>query len=262
MMQPTTTNDPAVDPARIDGLYSALGEMQVELDADPLELGPKRMNEKIAQCRGMLSRCETIFLSVSQDLYRYKRSLRAATADFQLRRHDLMANDPEVRMGRNVADREAVVGTKLRTEQEEITRLTACTEDLETVIIVVKTKRADLKDIHGRLKDQLKVCQEELGLGGRWGKKLPPSVTKRAPDPAGDEVNDLMDSLLVKKDAEAKNGIPLELIGDVEVLADDLLVAIPDDGPEEDPSVPFVRHPDSAFVADDGVDELLGLLGK
>jgi hypothetical protein len=28
----------------------------------------------------------------------------------------------------------------------------------------------DLKDIQGRLKDQLKLCQEGLGLGRRWGK--------------------------------------------------------------------------------------------
>ena len=34
---------------------------------------------------------------------------------------------------------------------------------------VVKAKRDDLKDILGRIRDQLKLCQEEIGLGSRWG---------------------------------------------------------------------------------------------
>ena len=173
-MQPTSSNDPAVATDRIEGMYEDLATMQVELDADPLELGPKRRNGKIAACRGMLSRCETIFLSISQDLYRYRRSLRTAEADFKLQMRELMTNDPEVRMGRNVTDREAIASTRLRTQAEEIDRLTACVEDLGSVLVVVRTKRADLKDIQNRLKDQLKVCQEELGLGGKWGHLLKP----------------------------------------------------------------------------------------
>ena len=71
------TSDPALDPARLDAIYGELAAMQVDLDADPLELGPKRLNEKIAHGRAMLSKCERIFLSISQDLHRYKRQHRA-----------------------------------------------------------------------------------------------------------------------------------------------------------------------------------------
>lgn len=229
------TSDPMLDPSHIEGMYAALGAMQVELDADPLELGPKRLNGKIAECRGMLSRCERIFLDVSQSLHRYRRQHRAANADFKLRMRDLLTNDPEVRMGRNVTDREAIAANKMRPEAEEIDRLTASVEDLEAILSVVRTKRADLKDIQGRLKDQLKVCQEEISLGGRWGKAFP---TARIHDPAGESVNDLIVDVLKT---------PKALHGD-----DDIPI------PAEEP--PVVRHPDESVFTDEGIDEILSSL--
>jgi hypothetical protein len=180
-----------------------MGTMRVELDPDPLELGPKRLNGKIAECRGMLSRCEQIFLSVSQDLHWYKRRYRQATAIHALKVQELLTNDPEVRAGRNVTDREAVANIKLRGDKEIIDRLHSAVEDLEAVLVVVRTKRADLKDIQGRLKDQLKVCQEEISLGGRWGNKM---KTQSAPPSVQDkEIEDLMDSVLASHESKGLN---------------------------------------------------------
>lgn len=252
-MDPTTASDPALDSARMDGFYTDLATMQMELDADPLELGPKRLNQKISECRGFLTRCERIFLSLSQDLHRYKKALRAAKADMHLAKMDLFANDPEVRMGRNVADREAIASNRLRPEAEEIDRLTACVEDLSAVVVVVKAKRADLKDAQGRLKDQLKVCQEEISLGGRWGRSFPNvrKLHESALDPAQDEVNNLFATVLKnKKDQESKelppteedlpipgdteepealeeSEIPVEFAGDTELSVEDALSNIP-----------------------------------
>ena len=45
--------------------------------------------------------------------------------------------------------------------------------DLDTTLKIVRAKRTDLKDIQGRLRDQFKVCLEEITLGARWGSKLP-----------------------------------------------------------------------------------------
>lgn len=274
------TKDPSVDPDRIEAIYEALAKMQVELDPDPLALGPKRLNGKIAACRTMLSSAQTIYLDVSQSLHRFKRRLRAASADFKLQMKNLLANDPEVRMGRNVADRDAVASTKLRAEQEQIDRLTSCVEDLESVMVVVNVKRGDLKDIQGRLRDQLKVCQEEIGLGGRWGKGLP---TMRAADPAGDEVKDLLENLMGKMEQEEAQGvpesptfatsstkiprttegeplrevrIPVEMIGGPSIKESDQALA---DIPEE---VPVVDHPDGTepFFSDESLDDILNNL--
>lgn len=219
MPQTTTLNPdpsaPLVDAKRIADIYDKLSTMHVELDADPLEFGPKRLNEKIAICRGILSRCEKVFLEVSQDLHWYKRSHRLATATYALKVQELLTNDPEVRAGRNLTDREAVAAVKLRGDKEHIDYLHNGLEDLEAVLGVVRTKRADLKDIQGRLKDQLKVCQEEISLGARWGSKARGealtakrnAVTKS--DDQSDDLDSLMDSVIAKQEAETTDAVEI-----------------------------------------------------
>ena len=252
-------SEPAVDPARIEGLYNDLATMQVELDADPLSLGPKRLNEKVSQSRGMLSRCETMFLSVAQDLYRYKRRLRSASAEFKLQLRELLTNDPEVRMGRNVTDREAIASNKLRPEAEVIDHLTACVEDLEAVLTVIRLKRADLKDIQGRLKDQLKICQEEISLGSRWNvpSQRRSRVESRKPTeevPEEGSVQQLLDTVF-PSDMGGKT-VHEAIVGDPHISADNALESIPDE-----PSVPVIFHPDSAMFANvDATYDFLSLI--
>jgi len=207
---------PVVDATRLEGFYRLLSTLHVELDPDPLELGPKRINEKIATCRGHLSKCERVYLEVSQDLHWYKRRHRLATATHALKVQELLANDPEVRAGRNVTDREAVANIKLRADKEVIDFLRNALEDLESVKSVITTKRDDLRDIQGRLRDQLKVCQEEIALGARWGTRTRMSSRPSAPtksDMASRELDSLMDEalvaverspLLAKKESEAE----------------------------------------------------------
>jgi len=194
------TEAPSVDPIRIEAFYQALGDMHVDLDADPLALGPKRINNKTAECRTFLSKTERMFLEVSQDLYWYRREHRKALADFELAVQDLMSNDPEVRSGRSIQDREAIAHTKLRSDRERISVLQFASEDLEAVLIVVKTKRNDLKDIASRLRDQLKICQEEISLGARWGANSRAKTPNRglaAEDFVADGVEAMLDLALV-----------------------------------------------------------------
>jgi len=172
--------------------------MTCVLDADPLQYGPKRLNGKVAECRGHLSRCERIFLDLAQHLHKLRREHLRTTEDYDLQFKDLLANDPETRGGRNVADRDATASYKLRALKEKINALALTIQDLETVITIVKAKRVDLKDIQNRIKDQFKICQEEIGLGGRWSTRtsLPPTgnapvqASAQAPEDAS------MDSLV------------------------------------------------------------------
>lgn len=207
---------PSVNPDRIESFFQELAAMQVVLDADPLALGPKRMNAKTAECRALLSRTERIFLEVSQDLYWYRREHRRALADFELAVQDMMANDPEVRAGRNITDRTAVAHTKLRVERERISVLQFACDDLDSVLTVVKTKRNDLKDIASRLRDQLKICQEEIGLGARWSRNKSGAVTKESISKIADSVDNLMDELLAKSGPEPEPEISSESDDDVQ----------------------------------------------
>jgi len=160
---------PVVSGEYIDGLFTEMEGMGVELDDDPLEYGPRRLSSKVAETRHHLSRCEQMSLQVGRLLQQYKRAFRALQLDFELQMKHLLANDPEVRAGRNVADRNAIATVKLSDIQEQISSYEIVIQDLEAVNISIKSKRSDLKDVQTRLRDQMRLCQEEVGLGGRWG---------------------------------------------------------------------------------------------
>ena len=160
---------PVVDEAYAQRIFAALSAMEVTLDADPIAHGPKRMNAKIAVCRNHLDRCQQIYLQMSNDHHVLNRAMRTAKVEFDLRMQDMLTNDPETRAGRSVRDREAIATMKLRDERESMATIESSISDLDAVMTVVKAKRDDLKDILGRIRDQLKLCQEEIGLGARWG---------------------------------------------------------------------------------------------
>lgn len=182
-----------------DRIFTELGTLRVELDDDPLTFGPKRLNNKTAEVRRMLDRCETLFLDVSQKLQRVRRNLRMSETDLDLARKNLFANDPETRAGRSVSDREAIAAGKLEKEIRNVHELTLASEDLDAVLVVIKAKRADLKDTEGRLRDQIRLCSEEIGLGGRWGSKVPnaPEIQGRPAfhTATGADISDVADML-------------------------------------------------------------------
>lgn len=163
-MQPVT-------PAYIEEVFTSLEAMTVDLDDDPLEYGPRRLAHKVAETRTHLSRCEQLSLQIARLLQQYKRGHRAAQLEFDLKLQHMLANDPEVRAGRNVADRNAIATVKLNEQREAMSHMEVVIQDLEVVMTAIKSKRADLRDVQGRLRDQMRLCQEEVGLGGKWGSK-------------------------------------------------------------------------------------------
>ena len=171
---------PEITVTVVESVFSRLTTMEVPLDADPLQFGPKRLNGKVAGARGMLTECEGIYLKVSLWLQKYRAAHRTLEMEMDLAKKHLYANDPEVRSGRNVADRDALATMKLRDQARALSAVAQSQADLEAMLTVVKAKRADLKDVQGRIRDQMKLCHEEIGLGGRWGTKPAPGT--QAPD--------------------------------------------------------------------------------
>jgi len=169
---------PVVDQETIDLIFVRLSGMELELDTNPLIYGPKRLNQKIAEARKFQSKCEELFLNVSLWVQKYKSGVRAAKLSLDLSKKHLFTNDPEVRAGRNLADRDAIASMKLKDEVKEVSAAESTLEDLEAIIVVVRSKKGDLKDIQQRIKDQIRLCQEEISLGSRWGSKVHGKVDK------------------------------------------------------------------------------------
>ena len=179
-MPDSYTEMPQVSSEAIDAVFLTLTRMEIELDDDPLQFGPKRLQGKVAQTRRMLTECEGVFLRVSHWLQKYRAVHRTLEVELDLDKKDLFSNDPEVMAGRNVADREALAIMKLRGKAETLAKAAQSQSDLEAMLIVIKAKRSDLRDMQGRIRDQIKLCSEEIGLGGRWGSKPAPGTP--APD--------------------------------------------------------------------------------
>ena len=175
-----------IEQSYIDRVYERLSAMDVELDADPIEFGPSRLNNKTSEVRGYLSNTERIFMEVSHNLQKFKRDLLVAQTEYNMEQSNLIANDPHVRSGRSQSEREALAGTRLVSIQTRINNCTLCVHDLEDLMSVIKAKRTDLKDLQGRLRDQLKLCQEQIALGQRWGSKTYTAKSFDAP-PANEE---------------------------------------------------------------------------
>ncbi len=187
--------------AEVDLVYKELGEQHVELDNDPLSFGPKRLALKVALTRRALARTERIFLDTSKRLQTARRALRIATTTYELAKKHLFANDPDTRAQRAVSDREAVAAGKLRPEIDLMNELTVLTEDLDAVLEVVKAKRTDLKDTEGRLRDQIRLCHDELGLGNRWGSQVPLATVDLSQGHAASDI-DSIDRILGEVEGE------------------------------------------------------------
>jgi len=165
---------PQVSQDAVNRLYAALTSMEVLLDPDPLRYGPGRLNKKISATRGFLSQTEAVYLKISSLIQQYKAAHRTAELTLDLEKMDLYANNVEIRSARNQSTQEALATYQLRPQVELASRLASTRDDLVMIMSAVKSKKADLKDAQGRLRDQLKLCQEQIGLGQRWGSKPAP----------------------------------------------------------------------------------------
>jgi len=182
----------------IDSIFSELDVMEVELDEDPLRYGPKRLAQKHAQVQVFLNQVSHIFLDVQKKMRILSRESNRMESTFELLKADLLANDPEVRAGRNIADRDALVRVKLRGLVEHRQKVEMLLDDLKAVDKVVKSSRIDLRAVQSRLKDQQKLCNDALQIGDSWGTALPPDATPVAFNPRSamsvgseDELDDL-----------------------------------------------------------------------
>jgi hypothetical protein len=258
---------PLISDDVVDSVFSLLSKMEVELDADPLQFGPKRLNSKVAQARGMLTECEGLFLKISQWLQKYRAALRTLETVFDLDMKHLFANDPEVRAGRNVADRDALATMKLRGQASEVAVVQQTREDLEAMLTVIKAKRADLKDVQGRLRDQMKLCNEEITLGARWGSKPRPDLTApdldSSPDVDRQTLRDLHDMFMGLKTKEPDLGLlvpPAPLDAEVVANIEEALGVEPETDPQTQPETPALTPTPTAVPIT--ADSLLDLLGE
>ena len=242
---------PVVDLDRIHETYDELKKMEVKLDANPIDFGPQRFNNRIAKVRSMLNRVEQIFLQTSEDLHLFKRIINAKRTLYDFAKRDLITS-PKIRaLGGAIAEREAFVDVELREQLEELAELQEAATDLETLMISIKSKRTDLKDIQGRMRDQMKMIEHDIGMGAKWGKNSPLPVAAATPSEINSMLQD-MDPTYGQDEDEDEDGETL----DFEETEEEIDLEEPDVQPpaqetqdEEDPA-PHAEDPVLVFGED------------
>lgn len=266
-----STELPQITQTLVDEVFRALVKMEVDLDENPLEYGPRRLNKKTAETRKLLAECEHLFLRISGWMQKCRAAHRAAECELDLEKKHLFANDPEVRAGRNVSTQDALASMKLRSQVEELSKIKTISEDLEAMLAVVKSKRIDLRDVQRRLGDQMRMCQEEIGLGGKWGSRVfgkTPDL-EAAPNPDHKSLKELremfsgVDSVKAEELGEALLSSELTAVQpEIPLIDTDLLAEGPDSDSEEAPeaSAPEAEPalPPSVSSSSSGAAALLG----
>ena len=223
---------PVISQPTLERSFMFLEKLEIDLDENPLAFGPSRLNQKVATARQMLTAMEKLYNRVSQWLQKYKATHRTAETSLGLAKQHLFASDPETRAGRNQTTQDAIASVKLADEVKEVARLGSVIEDLGALMVVLKAKRSDLRDVQARIRDQMKLCQEEIGLGSHWGSKVPPGAS--SPE-------------LSEKTAKGKTTLKelRELFEGVRVSGESLVEAANEEAPEEEP------EPDPQQTADE-----------
>lgn len=172
-------------------LYDQMHDMEVLLDDDPLAYGPKRLNNKIAELRNMLTGLERIFNKTSKIMGVLKNTLLQVKTEITLKKNYLLVHDPEVRSGRSVSDRESHAYVKMADLVKKKLYLEKDLREVEDLMVVIKAKRSDLRDTQSRLRDQIKLCQDEIALGNRWGDAKPKKKKRDATSELNSALADL-----------------------------------------------------------------------
>lgn len=156
---------------RVDEIFARLEDIDIELDYDPIERGPKFLNNMVASCRNYTTEVQRYMRECQMYRRTIERKLRTAEAEYELEYNHLMANDEEIIQMRALSrvDREALAKTKLRERVEEITALELALTDSGHVETVIDSKLRELRDINRDIRLQKRLIEDEISTGALWG---------------------------------------------------------------------------------------------
>lgn len=160
-----------MEESRIDEIFSRLEEIDIELDYDPIERGPKFLNQMVASCRNYTTEVQRYMRECQMHRRTLERDLRTREAAYELEFNHIMANDPDIvsMRGLSRADREALTNYKLRAQYERIKELEIALVDAGHVETVIESKLRELREINRDIRLQKRLIEDEIQTGAFWG---------------------------------------------------------------------------------------------
>lgn len=159
----------APDPVDLEALAKRLKDLDLAAMA---VLSPNGMQNAFNTLSRCLSECQGIVSNLQTRLTFAKKRGRTMRMATQLAKRFLFKEDPEVRAGRSLTDREAIAACKLCKELIELQQAEMALANFETALMMAQDRLRYLKDRRATLRDQKDLLEAEIyisGSGSRGG---------------------------------------------------------------------------------------------
>jgi hypothetical protein len=154
---------------KMKNIFSFITDNSIELSEDPLRMGPKYLNGKVAECRNLTTRLQEYERVVIQYRLIEDRTLNNLESTYEMTYNDMLANDPRVLKKTSAKDREATVKSILQDQITEIEQCKSRLTDLGHVQSIIKSKLVEFQHTNRDIRLQMQIIQDEIKLGNFWG---------------------------------------------------------------------------------------------
>lgn len=172
MVIDSTANDETMktlSDEQIQKIFDRLEEIDISLDPNPIERGPKYLNNMVAEVRNKANEVRRFQRLVLQEKRQLEQILNRKETEYNLKFDDLMATNDQVQKRSSKSDREAMANSMLKDLREEIMDLESELEDAKLVEETIDSKLSELRDLNRDIRLQKKLIQEEIEIGSAWG---------------------------------------------------------------------------------------------
>lgn len=153
----------APDPVNLHDLARRLSG----LDISTLQvLSPSGLQSQFNSLTRHLSECQNILTDLQTRSMHAKKRARTLQMALKLATRFLLKEDPEVRSGRSLMDREATAMVKLRSEWVNLQHAQQEVDNFGAALLMAQDRLRLLKDRRATLRDQKDLLQAELYIGG------------------------------------------------------------------------------------------------
>lgn len=157
------------DEETIDKIFDRCEEIEISLNEDPIQMGPKYLNNMVAITRNYMNEVQKYEREIIREKCSLERVLNKKQTEYDMRSNDLLSNNEEVRSQKSVKDRQAKIATILSDLKDEIKTLESQLTDLGHAESFVESKIRELRDVNRDIRLQKRLIEDEIEVGAHWG---------------------------------------------------------------------------------------------
>lgn len=181
---------------RVKAIYAEIEKYEIPLAADPRSLGPRYLQNLIADCRNYLNAVGRIQLEVHREKQDVARNLRVAETAFEVEFAEILSNDERVKRLPSIEDRKATANVILRVRLNEIAAFKADLQDLEYVDKAIRHRHKELTSTMSEIKLQRSIIRDEIDSGAMYGDERAQGPTEPGRGPVGGAEEDIDEAAL------------------------------------------------------------------